>query len=333
VQADHADWISVLPDEILVCILSRLPIHDAATTSCLATGWRHLWKNVPKLVLNARTIGVNGIQEEGTNRQLYEARATEFIRKVETMLLTRGASATGVEVFSLWFPYLTCAHANEVDRWWTALAESTAQLRLFELRTARKSRREAMGGSHVEPYDFPLHRIASVGSQMRKLCLKNCGLKVAPAMGPATPFPSMAVVKLEFVSVTDMDVEILIDLCGALRKLVITCCHQIVQLHVVNARLQHLAVEGCKTLQSMRLHAPALLRLDYSGKQIAVEYAHVPLLHMLKLLFMRKNQSPLDCLGTLPALKTLFLQFPSPILVRQAPLSWQNVAAVHQLGF
>ncbi|KAK1680454.1 hypothetical protein QYE76_041302 [Lolium multiflorum] len=312
-QGDHADWISELPDEILVCILSRLPIRDAATTSCLATRWRHLWKSVPKLVINARTVGVDGIQEEETNAQLYEARATEFIRKVDKMLLTRGAA--GIEMFSLWFPYLTCAHANEVDHWWTVLAESTTRVSLFVLRTARKSSREAMGGSHVEPYDFPLQSIASVGSQIRKLCLKNCGLKVAPAMGPASPFTLMACVKLEFVSVTDMEVRILIDLCGALTKVVIICCHRIVQLHVVHARLQHLAVERCKNLQSMRIHAPELLQLRYSGRRIAVDYVHVPLLHMLKLLFVRKNQCPLDCLGALPGLKTLFLQFPSPVAV------------------
>ncbi|XP_051216064.1 F-box/LRR-repeat protein 13 [Lolium perenne] len=312
-QGDHADWISVLPDEILVCILSRLPIRDAATTSCLAARWRHLWKSVPKLVINARTVGVDDIQEEETNRQLYEARTAEFIRKVDTMLLTRGTA--GVDMFSLWFPYLTCAHANEVDRWWTVLAESTTRVSLFVLRTARKSSREAMGGSHVEPYEFPLQSIASVGSQMRKLCLKNCGLKVAPEMGPASPFTLMACIKLEFVSVTDMEVRILIDLCGALTKVVIICCHRIVQLHVVHARLQHLAVERCKNLQSMRIHAPALLQLRYSGRRIAVDYVHVPLLHMLKLLFVRKNQCPLDCLGALPGLKTLFLQFPSPVAV------------------
>jgi hypothetical protein len=233
------------------------------------------------------------------------------------MLLTRGTA--GVDMFSLWFPYLTCAHANEVDRWWTVLAESTTRVSLFVLLTARKSSREAMGGSHVEPYEFPLQSIASVGSQMRKLCLKNCGLKVAPEMGPASPFTLMACIKLEFVSVTDMEVRILIDLCGALTKVVIICCHRIVQLHVVHARLQHLAVERCKNLQSMRIHAPALLQLRYSGRRIAVDYVHVPLLHMLKLLFVRKNQCPLDCLGALPGLKTLFLQFPSPVAVRQAP--------------
>jgi hypothetical protein len=331
VQGDHTDWISALPDEILVCVLSRLPIRDAATTSCLAARWRHLWKSVPKLVLNSRTIGVDGIQDEETNGQLYEAQAAEFIRKVDTMLLTRGAA--GVEVFNLWFPYLTCAHANEVDRWWTALAESMARVRLFVLRTARKSRRDSMGGSHVEPYDFPLHSIASVGSQMRKLCLKNCGLKVATAMGPASPFTLMACVKLEFVSVSDMEVRVLIDLCGSLTKLVLICCHRIVQLHVMHARLQHLAVERCRNLQSMRIHAPALLQLYYSGRWIAVDYVHVPLLHMLKLLFVRKNQCPLDCLGALPGLKTLFLQFPSPAAVSQAPyLSRHNIVTVHRLG-
>jgi len=43
---DGKDMINNLPDDILPCILSFLPIKDAVRTSILATKWRYLWTNV-----------------------------------------------------------------------------------------------------------------------------------------------------------------------------------------------------------------------------------------------------------------------------------------------
>ncbi|KAL7095319.1 hypothetical protein ACP275_10G016500 [Erythranthe tilingii] len=51
VKAD--DRISQLPDDILVCILSLLPVKESARTSVLSSRWINLWKHTPSLNLNA----------------------------------------------------------------------------------------------------------------------------------------------------------------------------------------------------------------------------------------------------------------------------------------
>ncbi|EYU41902.1 hypothetical protein MIMGU_mgv1a018408mg [Erythranthe guttata] len=51
VEAD--DRISQLPDDILVCILSLLPVKESARTSVLSSRWINLWKHTPSLNLNA----------------------------------------------------------------------------------------------------------------------------------------------------------------------------------------------------------------------------------------------------------------------------------------
>ncbi|RCV09718.1 hypothetical protein SETIT_2G051600v2 [Setaria italica] len=53
-KRDHGgrDWISALPDEILVAILHGLDAKTAVSTSLLSRRWRHLWKSLRSLRLS-----------------------------------------------------------------------------------------------------------------------------------------------------------------------------------------------------------------------------------------------------------------------------------------
>ncbi|KAL6566757.1 hypothetical protein OROMI_015161 [Orobanche minor] len=48
-KISHGDWISRMPDDILISILSLLPLEDAAKTSILSSRWTNLWKHTPSL--------------------------------------------------------------------------------------------------------------------------------------------------------------------------------------------------------------------------------------------------------------------------------------------
>ncbi|XP_071696097.1 F-box protein At4g09920-like [Rutidosis leptorrhynchoides] len=48
------DYISQMPDEVLILILARMPIKYAVATSSLATRWRYLWRDLRQLNFDGR---------------------------------------------------------------------------------------------------------------------------------------------------------------------------------------------------------------------------------------------------------------------------------------
>ncbi|OQU88423.1 hypothetical protein SORBI_3002G031500 [Sorghum bicolor] len=115
-EVSNIDWISAMPDDILVKILSLVTIREAAMTDCLSSRWRHLWENIHQLSLKARAFGMQVLPNSNylENPDLWNSEATKFVHKVNELL--RHHNGSGVQEFKVQFP-LTSAHAPDINRW------------------------------------------------------------------------------------------------------------------------------------------------------------------------------------------------------------------------
>lgn len=51
------DRFSMLPDEILILIMSKLPIKEAGRTSVVSRRWKYIWHCLPVLFFEANSAG------------------------------------------------------------------------------------------------------------------------------------------------------------------------------------------------------------------------------------------------------------------------------------
>ncbi|XBH81447.1 hypothetical protein VPH35_107019 [Triticum aestivum] len=180
----NCDWISTLPDDILIKILSLLTISDAAMTGCVSTRWRHLWKNVDSLILDAH------------NLRMQEPELSNYL---EDLHLWK-AEATKFE-FTVRFP-LTSANVSEVGHWIRFAASACTEKLCLDLDD--KDRSICLRGWKFasEPYDFLLSPFSNGrGCRLSELTLSNCGLGTTPEN--LSCFPCLHSLTLGRVSVTD----------------------------------------------------------------------------------------------------------------------------------
>ncbi|RLM65695.1 hypothetical protein C2845_PM16G09190 [Panicum miliaceum] len=127
----NLDWVSTMPDDILIKILSLMTVREAARTGCLSSKWKHLWENIHCLRLTARAFGMQVLEPNyHENLDFWNSEATKFVHKVNELL--RHHSGNGVQRFKVRFP-LTSAHAADLDRWVAFAATSGAKNLEFSL--------------------------------------------------------------------------------------------------------------------------------------------------------------------------------------------------------
>ncbi|KAI7741288.1 hypothetical protein M8C21_021616, partial [Ambrosia artemisiifolia] len=76
------DFISKMPDDILVMILSLMPIKYAVVTSRLSTRWRHLWRNLIQLNFD----GTESFDKMADNDIFSDLERLMFIKQVSNVI-------------------------------------------------------------------------------------------------------------------------------------------------------------------------------------------------------------------------------------------------------
>ncbi|CAL5004470.1 unnamed protein product [Urochloa decumbens] len=252
-----------LPEDILFCIHSLLPMREAARAAHLSHAFLSSWRRYPNLIFNKDTIGLK--------KKLY---GENFHHKIGRIL--RNHSGIGLKTFKLDYSGM-CGFdgTSYLDSWLqAALKPGIEELTLWLTETIRK-------------YNFPCSLLSGgVGNSLQNLKLQFIALHPTAELGPLRSLTSL---HLCHVSRTWDELKCLLSNSLALEQLELVNCVEITCLKIPCAlqRLSSLSVLACLDLDVIESKAPNLSSLFISGHSL--NFSRVETLQMKKLDFSRSN--------------------------------------------
>ncbi|KAL3521222.1 hypothetical protein ACH5RR_019371 [Cinchona calisaya] len=124
VSCYNEDFISSLPDDILVSILSRLSLKEAGLTSRLSRRWRYLWTSIAGLDFDAD----DKLSEIASEPKLKSCERSRYINWVSRVV--RNYRGLTLEAFRICFD-LERDSKSAIDNWIKfAIAKSVQRLEL-----------------------------------------------------------------------------------------------------------------------------------------------------------------------------------------------------------
>ncbi|KGN63501.1 putative FBD-associated F-box protein At5g56700 isoform X1 [Cucumis sativus] len=243
------DSISHLPQDILVFILSLLPLKEAARTSTLSHKWRCLWSFIPCLNFDAHK---KLLDLQFTDENLKSERR-QFVKWVNRVIDSYKGS--NLETLRIRFN-LDSSFQCDVDRWVQFAMQW--KLKMFELNLS-----DSYDSGIYSPCSFP---------QLSD--------------GPKENFPrfmfsnssSLKTLKLIAVNVGGEALECFLTNSPLLEILVVEYSHCLLSLRVVGAslKLRQLEVCMCNYLESLEVSAPNLESFKYVGPWLSMPLKNTP---------------------------------------------------------
>ncbi|KAJ9539982.1 hypothetical protein OSB04_026488 [Centaurea solstitialis] len=225
------DLLSRLPDEILVSILSSLPLKEAAATSLLSRRWRYLWCQTDRLLFEDMERW--GFIQNELDSSYSDAR-DEYMSWVDH-IIHQHKSPT-IDEFKIRFGLDENAKAV-IDKWIKyAISKNVQTLELFLLRI------HATCGN----YCFP-----------NKIFDRYCGssLKRHSFNDPLMEIKFLKSLILRCVDVDDEGVKKIQNNCPVLEHLFIMCSRKLVkpEIHGKGLALKSLDIRSCSGLESVEI--------------------------------------------------------------------------------
>ncbi|XP_022134730.1 F-box/LRR-repeat protein At3g26922-like isoform X2 [Momordica charantia] len=243
------DSISQLPNDILVFILSRLTLEEAARTSTLSHKWRFLWAYIPCLNFDAQKK-LRDLQFADGN---LESDRRQYARWVSQVI--NSYKGPNLETLIIRFN-LDSRFQCDVDKWVQFAFQWN--LKMFELNFS-----DCYDSGQYDPCFFPQ--------------LSN---------GPNEHFPrvmfsnssSLTTLKLVSINVGGEVLECFLTNCLLLEVLCVEYSHSLVNLRVVGAslKLRQLDVYMCNYLESLEISAPNLESFKYVGPWLGMPMKNAP---------------------------------------------------------
>lgn len=243
------DWISVLPNEVLVLILSLLSIKEAVSTCILSKRWKNVWKQIT--CLNFADFDAISKPKRKRGRQLVETAPRTYNWVNQVLQLHQGQT---LDEFKIRSSLLDCDSTSEIDSW----------IELVIQKRVRKVEIDLRGDRGVAPY---------------------CSHYTFPERLVRNPFGVSCIsllmhLSLTYVNITSELVEHFLSNCQLLEHLRVSGSAYLEDLKVVGSslRLKFLQISDCLNLFFLEIFAPNLETFFYDGDcryniNIRVRYA------------------------------------------------------------
>ncbi|KAG8379019.1 hypothetical protein BUALT_Bualt07G0044700 [Buddleja alternifolia] len=225
--------IDRLPDEMLIAIVSRLPMKDAVRTSILAHKWRYFWVFSSVLHFDGFHIFWNS---KYSNASLDSQRIT-FGNLVDSVLQLHTGST--IEGFRIRYQ-LDSTNSNDIDRW--VKFAFTKRVTKLEL--------------HLLPF---LEYVSDMAYVFPNICDPIERLRIFPT--GLSSCESLVALRLSCVNVTGEVLEFFISNCPLLEELCVEDSISTTSLitSCPSMRLRHLKIHNCPFLSALEISSPNLL--------------------------------------------------------------------------
>ncbi|KAH7850337.1 hypothetical protein Vadar_031246 [Vaccinium darrowii] len=247
--------VGELPDEILVLILSRLTVNEAARTSILSRRWEDLWKySTGSFDLRAPDAVKDGFgwgDGSGSHLSRFSGQSN-YANWVNHVLGShRGQALDELRVFFK----LDKSHEEIISSWINFAIKKQVRVLQFDLGL----------GLDNEHYTFP--------------SLSHLGF---------SSFKNLSTLYLSRIDIADQVIADILSNCPLLEELSVRYCSTLVDVKVFVGpnsilNLKHLEIFKCALINSIEISAVNLVSFKYIGAMISLSIKNAPLLAQLEI--------------------------------------------------
>ncbi|PWA35753.1 F-box domain, FBD domain, Leucine-rich repeat domain, L domain-like protein [Artemisia annua] len=245
------DFISKMPDLVLVDILSRLPLKQAVTTGVLSPRWRFVWCSLNKLDF----VGSTTLAK--MDGKLCDLERAKYINQVNNVIGSlRSHTSPMLQSIKISFDLdKTCF--KDINNWLRFALDKKVEVLEMDLRVTN------------ENYEFPLPL-----SDGNMVCLSERPSSSSMVV-ETLPFKKLS---LLFVNVSDLTLKLLLKNSPNLEMLYIHGSELLADVDVggQDINIKHFTLTGNLEVQSVSLHDFDLEKFHYIGRDIVIRLRNLP---------------------------------------------------------